>query len=68
MLRNLTAAALIAMTAGCANGLNSVQEQELAAYRANNMDVQEKSRGSLPAWDYCPAAARFTVALTALAH
>lgn len=45
MLRNVTAAALIAMTAGCANGLNSVQEQELAAYRANNMAVQEKSAG-----------------------
>lgn len=43
MLRIILAAALIAMTAGCASGLNSVQEQELGAYRANHMDVQEKN-------------------------
>jgi hypothetical protein len=44
-LRNLSAAALLASTAGCASGLNSVQESELAAYRANHLDVQEKSPG-----------------------
>lgn len=44
-LRNLSAAALLALTAGCASGLNSVQESELAAYRANHLDVQEKSPG-----------------------
>ncbi|WP_285349189.1 hypothetical protein [Pseudomonas sp. ME-P-057] len=44
-LRNLSAAALLALTAGCASGLNSVQESELAAYRANHLDIQEKSPG-----------------------
>lgn len=43
--RNLVAATLIALTAGCASGLNSVQEAELARYRANNLAVQEKSPG-----------------------
>jgi len=43
--RNVSAAALIALTTGCATGLNSSQESELAAYRANHIDVQEKSPG-----------------------
>lgn len=41
--RNIAAAALITMTAGCASGLNSAQESELAHYRANNLAVQEKN-------------------------
>lgn len=45
MLRNFTAATLIALTAGCANGLNSFQESELAGYRARNLAVEEKSPG-----------------------
>ena len=44
-IRNLTAAALIALTTGCATGLNSAQESELASYRARNLAVQEKSPG-----------------------
>ncbi|PWB32341.1 hypothetical protein DCO48_13445 [Pseudomonas sp. SDI] len=44
-LRNLLAAAVIAMTTGCATGLNSSQESELAKHRANNMAIQEKSPG-----------------------
>jgi uncharacterized membrane protein len=43
--RNLVAAALITLTTGCASGLNSVQEAELARYRANNLAVEEKSPG-----------------------
>ncbi len=44
-LRNLTAATLIALTTGCATGLNSAQESELASYRANNLAVEEKNPG-----------------------
>ncbi|MDD2113581.1 MULTISPECIES: hypothetical protein [Pseudomonas] len=44
-IRNLTAAALIALTTGCATGLNSAQESELASYRARNLAVQEKNPG-----------------------
>lgn len=44
-IRNLTAAALIALTTGCATGLNSAQESELASYRARNLAVEEKRPG-----------------------
>jgi hypothetical protein len=44
-IRSLTAATLIALTTGCATGLNSTQEAELAHYRANNLAVQEKDPG-----------------------
>ncbi len=44
-IRNLTAAALIALTTGCATGLNSAQESELASYRARNLAVEEKNPG-----------------------
>ncbi|MEN5219212.1 hypothetical protein ABE484_25430 [Pseudomonas pudica] len=44
-IRNLTGAALIALTTGCATGLNSAQESELASYRARNLAVEEKSPG-----------------------
>ncbi|MFJ4050718.1 hypothetical protein [Pseudomonas hunanensis] len=44
-IRNLTAAALITLTTGCATGLNSAQELELASYRAQNLAVEEKSPG-----------------------
>jgi hypothetical protein len=43
--RTLAAAALIALTTGCATGLNSVQESELAGYRARNLSVEEKKPG-----------------------
>jgi uncharacterized membrane protein len=43
--RNIVAATLITLTTGCASGLNSVQEAELARYRANNLAVEEKSPG-----------------------
>jgi hypothetical protein len=43
--RVLSVAVLIALTTGCASGLNSAQESELAGYRANHLDVQEKSPG-----------------------
>lgn len=44
-IRNLTAAALIMLATGCATGLNSAQESELASYRAKNLAVEEKSPG-----------------------
>ncbi len=44
-VRNLTVAALIALTPGCATGPNSVQESELAGYRARNLAVEEKNPG-----------------------
>ncbi|SET21517.1 hypothetical protein [Pseudomonas graminis] len=44
-LRNLSAAVLLVLTAGCASGLDHTQESELAGYRANHLDVQEKSPG-----------------------
>ena len=44
-VRNMAAAMLIALTTGCATGLNSVQESELASYRARNLAVEEKSPG-----------------------
>lgn len=44
-LRNVSAAVLIALTAGCASGLSRDQESELAGYRANHVDVQEKNPG-----------------------
>ena len=44
-VRNLTVAALLALTTGCATGLNSAQESELASYRARNLAVEEKSPG-----------------------
>jgi uncharacterized membrane protein len=43
--RYIVAATLITLTTGCASGLNSVQEAELARYRANNLAVEEKSPG-----------------------
>ncbi|WP_087499875.1 hypothetical protein [Pseudomonas sp. SID14000] len=44
-IRNLTTAALIVLTTGCATGLNTAQESELASYRARNLAVEEKSPG-----------------------
>lgn len=44
-LRNLTVTLLMVLTTGCATGLNSTQESELAGYKANNLAVQEKSPG-----------------------
>ncbi|WP_434771858.1 hypothetical protein [Pseudomonas entomophila] len=58
-LRTLVAAAVIAMTTGCANGLNSVQEAELATYRANNMAVQEKSPGAAAGLGLLPGGGSF---------
>lgn len=49
-IRNLTAAALIALTTGCATGLNSAQESELASYRARNLAVEEKPRACCRPW------------------
>jgi len=42
-LRALTAVSLIALTTGCANGLNTAQESELGHYRAKNLAVEEKT-------------------------
>lgn len=36
---------VLALTTGCATGLNSAQESELASYRANHIDVEEKNPG-----------------------
>jgi hypothetical protein len=44
-IRTFAAAAVLALTTGCATGLNSSQESELANYRAKNMAVQEKNPG-----------------------
>ena len=43
--RTLVAATFITLTAGCASGLNTVQESELAHYRANNLAAEEKNPG-----------------------
>lgn len=43
VLRSFMAATLIALTTGCASGLNSFQESELSSYRANNLAVEEKN-------------------------
>lgn len=45
IFRGVMAATLIVLTTGCASGLNSFQESELASYRANNLAVEEKSPG-----------------------
>ena len=45
VFRNLLAAAAVVMTTGCATGLNSFQESELAHYRASNLAVEEKNPG-----------------------
>lgn len=65
-IRNLTAAALMALTTGCATGLNSAQESELASYRARNLAVEEKAQGLLPALACFQVAVRSTVAHMAL--
>lgn len=66
-IRNLTAAALITLTTGCATGLNSAQESELASYRAKNLAVEEKTLGWLPASACFREEARSMVAPTVLA-
>ncbi len=58
-LRNLAAATCIALTAGCANGPNSVQESELAGLRANNLAVQEKNPGLAAALGLLPGGGSF---------
>ena len=45
IFRSVMAAIFIALTTGCASGLNSFQESELASYRANNLAVEEKNPG-----------------------
>lgn len=58
-LRTLLAAAVIAMTTGCATGLNSVQEAELATYRANNLAVQEKNPAAAAGLGLLPGGGSF---------
>lgn len=58
-LRNLMAAMFIVLTTGCASGLNSVQESELAGYKANNLAVQEKSPGAGAALGLLPGGGSF---------
>ena len=41
-LRSLFAATLIVLTTGCASGLNSAQQSELAMLRAKNLAVEVK--------------------------
>ncbi|AUY32747.1 hypothetical protein [Pseudomonas sp. PONIH3] len=57
--RHLIAASLIALTTGCASGLNSVQEQELGYYRAQNLEVREKSPGAAAALGLLPGGGSF---------
>lgn len=59
LMRHLFAACLIALTTGCATGLNSVQEQELGYYRAQNMAVEEKSPGGAAAFGLLPGGGSF---------
>ena len=58
-LRNLTAAMLIVLSTGCATGLNSVQQSELASYKASNLAVQEKSPGVGAALGLLPGGGSF---------
>lgn len=58
-VRNLTAALLIVLTTGCANGLNSVQESELASYRARNLAVEEKNPGLAAGLGFLPGGGSF---------
>ena len=58
-LRNLAAAMLIALTTGCATGLNSAQQSELAGYKANSLAVQEKSPGLGAALGILPGGGSF---------
>ncbi len=59
LFRNLTAATLIALCAGCASGLNSTQESELAHYRATNLAVEEKSPGAAAGLGLLPGGGSF---------
>ncbi|MET3052141.1 hypothetical protein ABXV19_10005 [Pseudomonas alkylphenolica] len=58
-VRGLTAAILIALTTGCANGLNSAQEAELASYRARNLSAEEKSPGLAAGLGFLPGGGSF---------
>jgi uncharacterized membrane protein len=58
-VRNMAAAMLIALTTGCATGLNSVQESELASYRARNLAVEEKSPGLAAGLGFLPGGGSF---------
>ncbi|MCU1748789.1 hypothetical protein [Pseudomonas sp. 6D_7.1_Bac1] len=58
-LRTLTVASLLTLTAGCASGLNSFQENELNHYRANNLVLEEKSPGAGAALGLLPGGGSF---------
>jgi hypothetical protein len=59
VVRNFTVATLIALTGGCATGLNSSQEAELASYRANNLAVEEKNSGAAAGLGLLPGGGSF---------
>lgn len=44
-LRTLLIGCLLAITTGCANGLNSIQRAELDSYEAHGLAVKEKTPG-----------------------
>jgi hypothetical protein len=59
-LRTLLIGGLLAITTGCANGLNSVQKAELDSYEARGLAIQEKSPGTGAALGCCLEAALST--------
>lgn len=66
-LRTLFAATLIALTTGCASGLNPAQKSEFAELRAKNLDVEVKRPTWQPALAYCLAVDPCTVEPTVTA-
>lgn len=59
VLRNSVAAVMVVMMTGCATGLDSAQESELAKYRATDMAVQEKSPGAAAGLGILPGGGSF---------
>ena len=58
-LRTLLIGGLLAITTGCANGLNSVQKAELDSYEARGLAIQEKSPGTGAALGLLPGGGSF---------
>lgn len=58
-LRTLLIGGLLAITTGCANGLNSVQKAELDAYESRGMAIRDKSPGAAAALGLLPGGGSF---------
>lgn len=58
-MRMLFAATLIALTTGCASGLNSYQKSEYAYFKSKGMVVEEKNPGAGAALGLLPGGGSF---------